>query len=428
MPLGKRATKSLIYCFLLSSFILLLIYCVKKVKDIFQPIKKNNDKAIIIVPGIGCSSLHYLGKTNKRYKHGECVFIREDVLRPENFNVNKLRDTLMCLIKCFNNYKLLGCNSDGVPEFDYIGLLENFDGVEERDIELSKYCINTMFKCVINHFEKRYGEETKYKNKVFIFNYDWRRSNEYNGERLYKEIKKYGGGVVLIGFSMGNLVSCKAMKMLYDEKNLDKFVRCFISTFPPFNGSVDSIYFVKKGIFDYKIAETIDKIVPNLSGRLKFLVKNYQSMYELFPTKLFLKRAGGFLVDEKDINLNYLQSLFYLKKDPGINKKLLDNAIKFGDELFIGEKHILDFVKNKYFFLGVGHKSGEKLKIDRFKGDQISKIKVSDGDGTVNLKCSSFPPCKIQEDNIFYVNTTHNEAYFNSNFLIDLSCVVAMHA
>ena len=388
-------------------------------KNSFPKEVENNEKAIIIVPGIGCSTLHYLGKTNNIYKHGECVFFRGNT---STWSLMDLKDTA---IKALNNYKLLYCNKEGDPINKDVGLLTDFTNVDEYDVNLSKYGFSCMFEKIIKYLSDKYGEKTNYKYKVYLFNYDWRISNEDNGRRLYEEIKKYGGGVIIIGFSMGNLVFSKAATLLYNDKKLDK-VKAFISTFPPYNGSVDAVTFLKTGVMNYQLFNFLNKIFK-LDTILKILATNYPAMYELIPTKVFFKRRKGFLFDSDNCRLNYLQSMLYLKNDKTINKKLLNNAIKFHDSLYINNSHILNYIKNKVFFLGIGYETPDALLVDRKYLNVVKILSYSDGDGTVNNKYGAYPPCDVDEEDIIYVRSRHNELFSNAKFLIDLSNIVDLY-
>lgn len=417
--LKKKKIFILTFVTILICSVTLLILNFSRFKKLFLANKKNDDKAIIIVPGIGCSTLHYLGRTNNIYKHGECVFFRGD------FNTWDFLDLKDCAIKALNNYKLLYCDKNGKPANKYIGLLTDYKDVDEYDIKLSKYGFSFMFEKIIKYFEQKYGEKTKHKYKIYLFNYDWRISNEDNGYRLYEEIKKYDGGVIIIGFSMGNLVFSKAATLLYKDNKLDK-IKAFISTFAPYNGSIDAITFLKTGILGYPLFNFLNKFFK-IDKVTMVLSKNYASMYELIPNKTFFKRRKGFLYDFDNCRLNYLQSILYLKNDKNINKTLLNNAVTFHDSLYINNKHILDFIKNKVFFLGVGYKTPDSLLIDRKYVNSIKILSNSDGDGTVNNKYGAYPPCDIDEDEIIYVKSRHNELYSNAKFLIDLSNIVDLY-
>ena len=385
----------------------------------FFRISKNNEKAIIIVPGIGCSTLHYLGKTNSMYKHGECVFFRGNV------NTWSLLDLKDSAVKALQNYKLLCCNKEGKPLYKNIGLLRDFTDVDEYDVNLSKYGFSLMFKKIIDFLSQKYGENTIYKYKIYLFNYDWRLSNEVNGRALYNEIKKYDGGVIIIGFSMGNLVFCKAATMLYNDNDMSK-IKAFISTFPPYNGSLNAIKFLKTGTMDYPLFNIMNKIFK-VNTVLKMLSLNYPSMYELIPNKLFFKRRKGFLYDADNCRLNYRQSILYLRNDKNINKLLLNNAIKFHNNIYIGGKHILEFIKNKIFFIGVGYKTEDALLIDRKHTNIVKNMSYSDGDGTVNTKFGAYPPCDVDEEDIIYVKCRHNDLFSNARFLVELYNVLDMY-
>ena len=389
-------------------------------KNSFPKEVENNEKAIIIVPGIGCSTLHYLGKTNNIYKHGECVFFRG------NFDTWTLLELKNHAVKALANYKLLACNSNGEPIYKNIGLLENYDNVDPYDVEISKYGFSLFFKNLILYLENKYGKNTDYKYDIFLFNYDWRLDNNYNGERLYKVLKEYDDGVIIIGYSMGNLITLKAAKMLYEENDIDR-IKLFLSTFPVYNGSTQAVYFLKKGTILHNSLFNILNKIYKVDLILAFLTRNYPSMYQLIPTKEFSKRNKGFMIDNNNLKLNYRQSMNYLKKDKNLNQKLINQAIKFHEDLYVNDKHILNYIKNKYFFIGCGYETSDTLKINRNNNKEISHHFFSDGDGTVNYKLSAYPPCECNSENILLFKTDHTNAYKNTDFLVELTDLINLY-
>ena len=373
----------------------------------------NGRKAIIIVPGIGCSTLHYLGKSNDVYKYGECIFFRGDF---DKWSFLQLKDSAL---KSLANYKLLACNSKGEGVYKNVGLLKNYDKVDPYDVELSKYGFSTMFKNLILYLEKNYGKNTEYDYEIFLFNYDWRLDINHNGKRLYNKLKEYDDGVIIIAFSMGNLVTCSAAKLLLKDHEIDR-IRLFLSTFPPYNGSLQAISFLKKGIIANQTLFTVLNKVYKIDAVLKYLSRNYPSIYQLMPNKEFSRRNQGFLIDGNNIKLNYRQAMNYIKRDKTLNKRLINDAIKFHEGLYINGKHILNYINNKYFFLGCGYNTDDTLKIDRKDNTMIESSSSSDGDGTVNYKYGAYPPCECDSENIVKVKTEHIDAYKNDDFLIEL--------
>ena len=419
----------LVILFILTSFIAYKTFYREYNKKHFKKNKKfqqddiivnNGKKAIIIVPGIGCSTLHYLGKTNNKYKHGECIFFRGD------FDKWSFLDLKNSALKALSNYNLLACNSAGEGIYKNVGLLENYDGVDPYDIEISKYGFSSMFKNLITYLENKYGKNTDFKYEIFLFNYDWRLDNSYNGERLYKKIKEYDDGVIIIGYSMGNLITSKAAKLLYDDNDIDR-IKLFLSTFPVYNGATQAVYFLKTGkIANNTLFNILNKFYK-IDLVLIYLSKNYPAMYQLMPTKEFSKRNKGFMIDNDNLKLNYRQSMNYLKKDKNLNQNLINQAIKFHEDLYVNNKHILNYIKNKYFFIGCGFETGDTLKINRNNYKDILHFSYSDGDGTVNYKLSADPPCECDSENIVLFKSNHLDGYKNNDFLIELTDLIDLY-
>ena len=375
--------------------------------------KEEEKRAIILVPGIGGSEFFYNSTNNKNYFKGEAIFFPNKI---SLFNINQFAEDLE---KIINNLEILECDEKGVPINRDVGLLKDIDEVKTREKNLHDYGNLLLFKEIKTLLNSIFMTKNKYKEEIIFFNYDWRLSCDINGDLLAKLINEYDK-VTLIGYSMGGLISCKAMCNLLKKSKLDK-IENYISISVPYNGSALALYALLTGIiednnflnFFYKSLEC-DKKVKNL-------LKNYPSIYELLPTEEYFARSKGFLKNNTEVLLNYQETIDFIEKNQQLNSSLFKKAVSFHKDLFIKQKHILEYVKNKYFFIGTGYDTISEIKLD--KDIKISKYEL--GDNTVEIRNSAIPPIKdIQNLNIYKIKTSHREILNNNRFLTQLKVLL----
>ena len=375
--------------------------------------KEEEKRAIILVPGIGGSEFFYNSTNNKNYFKGEAIFFPNKI---SLFNINQFAEDLE---KIINNLEILECDEKGVPINRDVGLLKDIDEVKTKEKNLHDYGNLLLFKKIKTLLNSTFMTKNKHKEEIIFFNYDWRLSCNINGDLLTKLINKYDK-VTLIGYSMGGLISCKAMCNLFKKSKLDK-IENYISISVPYNGSALALYALLTGIiednnflnFFYKSLEC-DKKVKNL-------LKNYPSIYELLPTEEYFARSKGFLKNNTEVLLNYQETIDFIEKNQQLNSSLFKKAVSFHKDLFIKQKHILEYVKNKYFFIGTGYDTISEIKLD--KDIKISKYEL--GDNTVEIRNSAIPPIKdIQNLNIYKIKTSHREILNNNRFLTQLKVLL----
>ena len=122
-----------------------------------------------------------------------------------------------------------------------------------------------------------------------------------------------------------------------------------------------------------------------------------------------------------DLTRGYPETIDFIEKNQQLNSSLLKKAVSFHKDLFIKQKHILEYVKNKYFFIGTGYDTTSELKLG--KDIKISKYEL--GDNTVEMQNSAIPPIKdIQNLNIYKIKTSHREILNNNQFLTQLKVLL----
>ena len=118
--------------------------------------------------------------------------------------------------------------------------MKDIDEVKTREKNLHDYGNLLLFKEIKTLLNSICMTKNKHKEEIIFFNYDWRLSCDINGDLLTKLINEYDK-VTLIGYSMGGLISCKAMCNLFKKSKLDK-IENYISIAVPYNGSVLALY------------------------------------------------------------------------------------------------------------------------------------------------------------------------------------------
>ena len=375
--------------------------------------KEEEKRAIILVPGIGGSEFFYNSTNNKNYFKGEAIFFPNKI---SFFNINQFAEDLE---KIINNLEILECDEKGVPINRDVGLLKDIDEVKTREKNLHDYGNLLLFKEIKTLLNSIFMTKTKYKEEIIFFNYDWRLSCNINGDLLAKLINEYDK-VTLIGYSMGGLISCKAMCNLLKKSKLDK-IENYISISVPYNGSVLALYTLLTGIIEDNNFLNFFYESLECDKKVKNLLKNYPSIYELLPTEEYFARSKGFLNNNTGLLLNYQETIEFIEKKQQLNSSLFKKAVSFHKDLFIKQKHILEYVKNKYFFIGTGYDTISELKLG--KDIKISKREL--GDNTVEIQNSAIPPIKdIQNLNIYKIKTSHREILNNNQFLTQLKILL----
>lgn len=406
----QKRSLTLIYKYILVCFfsIISFFFIVKHINK-----KKEEEKsAIILVPGIGGSEFFYNSTNYKNYFKGEAIFFPN---KYSFLNINQFAEDLK---KIINNSEILECDEKGVPIIRDVGLLKDIDKVKAREKNLHDYGNLLLFKEIKTLLNSIFMTKNKHKEELF-FNYDWRLSCDTNGDLLAKLINEYDK-VTLIGYSMGGLVICKAMCNLFKKSKLDK-IENYISIAVPYNGSVLALYALLTGFI--KNNKILNLFYQRLEydKKVKNLLKNYPSIYELLPTEEYFARSKGFLKNNTGVVLNYPETIDFIEKNQQLNSLLFKKAVSFHKALFIKQKHILEYVKNKYFFIGTGYDTTSELKLDK----DINFSKCELGDNTVEMRNSAIPPIKdIQNLNIYKIKTSHRDILNNKQFLTQLKVLL----
>lgn len=371
-------------------------------------------KAIIFVPGVLTSGLVYNGNDSSVYKDNEAIFLSPD-------NENKMRN-MIGIKKFLAHYSDIFCDDNGYPINKQIGLSRSNNFPSKFDKSIIKYGYGNSCKSIMKFLSKNYDIKHGGNYNVILFNYDWRLDCSYNANLLKDQILNYDE-VILIGYSCGGLVSCKAARELYDIGKLDR-VKHFISLATPFNGSVDSFYTLEHGI------KTDNDMTGQLMKKMHIpeIFKNFAcnctATYQLLPTKrYFLSSQAGYIESSDkellnyDDTINFIKNQDYYKDKNGNNKKHLEAAESFHNSLWLDDNtHILNKM-DSYLIVGSGYKTMSKMSVSSDNTRSIDISNYTDGDGTVALNESAIVNCALDSKRIFKFNCTHSQIINNDNIL-----------
>ena len=128
---------------------------------------------------------------------------------------------------------------------------------------------------------------------VYLFSYDWRKTNVDSAEKLGQFIDKITDGgkvkVDLIAHSMGGIISA-----IYLKDNDDK-VDKYLSFGTPYEGAPTTHHYVANSIL---VNSFIDSAIKAFTGLDTRVVSSFVSMVELFPAKRMLEKYPMQFVDE----------------------------------------------------------------------------------------------------------------------------------
>ena len=246
-----------------------------------------NRKAIIIVPGITCSSL--------QNENGTKVWLY-------------------------------------VGRQDQIACDENGNSVNDiYPYNPDNYGILDMYKNVYNTLTAEYSNEYD----VIFFAYDWRMSCADAAAELEALTNNYDS-CVLVAHSMGGIVASSYLaKSHANRAKTDKIIT--IGT--PFTGAPKALYVMETGRLNWITEDAL-----NLSQ----YAPNIPALYELFPTQKYFNRYSRFIEVDGVVKTgytaswNYMKTLDWAKKSNGTVKPMFAEAETFHNTLFINGTHVTD--------------------------------------------------------------------------------------
>ena len=235
--------------------------------------------------------------------------------------------------------------------------------------------------------------------RVYIFGYDWRKSNIVSGQELVSFVKNLSNKLnnskfIFLTHSMGALVLSAFFRLL-PEAEIRKYLHRAIMTVPPFLGSVEAFFNLYIG----------RSMLFNLSDDIRKVIRSFPSIYELVSVyDGVMEFEDG---KERDI-LDFDQSWQHYKnpdkestirKNRMMRKKI--NQLKAlrseGNKLIYDFGKLDDEIRKKLLvLLGTGEETREKIYVREKSPDgnlvnffDFEHFPLTQGDGTVHIKSAS---------------------------------------
>lgn len=354
---------------------------------------KVNKNAIIVIPGIFGSELYVRG--NNPYLKGGTALINQEMINTlEQLNSDVplatkialigaivLNPSMYSTVQSFVNdyYDLLQCNDDGTSKYDvytkeyvYVKPTEESGKMVYRlpeGYDSSKYSPHAgLLDNYYDLVDSLHSDPTiSARYAIEFFSYDWRLSNATSAERLNAFIDERGyDKVVLVAHSMGGLVASGYMAM--GTKQLNKVQKVYMLS-SPLEGTPEVINVWSNIDFsslsgsvwkDYiLILNSLLALMTVTYNPIQKLFSNYQSVYELFPTKNYLALSPTpYLTDYVSANgvketdcTDYTSSMKVLSEClPDFSSALMEKAEAFHASCRINNKHISYAVSCDYLY------------------------------------------------------------------------------
>lgn len=250
-------------------------------------LERTKSQAIIIVPGITCSSL-------------------------QNANGTKVWMYL-------GRQGQIACNEDGESINDIYPYNPDNAGILD------------MYKTIFNTLTTEYSDTYD----VIFFAYDWRMTCA-NAAADLEALTDYYDNCILVAHSMGGIVASSYLaRSSANRTKTDKL----ITVGTPYTGAPKALYVMETGKLNW-----ITEAALNLSE----YAKNIPALYELFPTEEYFDSYTRFIeVDGVAKNgytaaWNYMKTLDWAKKSNGTVKPMFAEAEAFHNTLFINGTHVTD--------------------------------------------------------------------------------------
>lgn len=295
------------------------------------------NKAIIIVPGITCSTL----VTNDNYEDKVWLSNSE-----ENLNLLKLYD-------------------NGLPKHS----LKSKRG-GSLDID------SLLYNELLNDLNEEFGDDYT----VELFHYDWRFDNNTTAILLENYVSSYDE-IILISHSMGGLVCSKFLDRSANNREKTKL---FVAVGTPFVGAAKCINAMQTGemihidILDYYFAQDIIKTVS----------RNSYAAYQLLPNLRYTSVTGTYPLTVNGAGYasgawSQLKKTEWAKTGTGDLKLMFDNAYNFHESLYNNNTHIKDHSDVlTYTIAGIGQDTIKQVNFDS-NYNIVGLTTANTGDGTV---------------------------------------------
>jgi pimeloyl-ACP methyl ester carboxylesterase len=148
---------------------------------------------------------------------------------------------------------------------------------------------------------------------LFVFAYDWRKSNIENADKLKEYVQCIqrfypGTKIDIVAHSMGGLIGRRHIISNPNSHN----VRKMVTVGSPFLGAPKALEVMETGRSRF-LPDSLDKRIPTfLTNKIKTLVRESKSAHELFPSAGYFTLGGKPFVEETfDINADTIVPQIY---------------------------------------------------------------------------------------------------------------------
>ena len=208
-------------------------------------ISEKKKDPVILIPGIMGSKL---------FKDEECT----ECIWPPSIEVNKVRNNIL--------------NDDLYVKDPYIN--QKFLSKKEREYG-AQNCLDDLVDYLCADPINR---------DIYVFSYDWRKSNDESAEELKKFIDGLNVDKVdIVAHSMGGLVVSRYFKLYENDNKIDKIITCGT----PYEGAPHLYEVIELGNITEN--ELINSALKNLFGFSKEIKTSFQGIAELIPSQEYCK-------------------------------------------------------------------------------------------------------------------------------------------
>lgn len=305
--------------------------------------------------------------------------------------------------KFFSNIHLLTLAEDGLSD-----LRDNVI-IERSDVE------NLAYSEMVNYL-KELG------HKVYIFGYDWRKSNAVSAGKLEVFVQRLqrklnAKRVSFITHSMGGLVLSAYLKKLGTSESINERVNKIIFTVPPFLGSIEATFNLSIG----------KSKLFNSSDDFRKVGRTFPGLYELLPVYkgayVFEDGSDPGSIDHYDFDTYWQQHLTKADKHNIIKSRISElREVRSQNDLVFDLSGLDEETRRRIIVLvGGGEDTKTRVEIQKnvdglkyyFNFEKYDETQDG-GDGTVPLESSAVFKKSIDT---FQIDTTWYDRRIDSKFI-----------
>ena len=237
-----------------------------------------------------------------------------------------------------------------------------------------------------NIYQKLY-DNFRSQSDIVIYQYDWREDPYDTALKFDTFVKSQSyDDIILIGFSMGGLVSSQYMALGADRR--DKITK-YISVNVPYLGAPLAARIYNDGDFyeGHSFKDKVIELIVNstLNEAIKDVAPNIKTLYALMPPE---QKFNNYLISDSGLIYGYNNTMqFFSQNLSNWNETLVAEVRANQARMFINGTHVTRLLDDVYYIVGTGESTTTSLQA-KYSSESFSKlesIKTDNGDGTVPL-------------------------------------------